>query len=65
MESNTEEVVIVSSDSEQRPITEKITRKKRNNQTPTSKEYMQEYYIRNRGRMSVSIAKGSIIVRVV
>ena len=43
MESNTEEVVVVSSDSEPEPIPQK--KKKQ----PASKEYMKEYYLRTRG----------------
>ena len=46
MESNTEEVFIVSSDSEPQPITEKITRKKTK---PASKDYMQDYYLKRKG----------------
>ena len=46
MQSNTEDLVVVSSDSEPQPITEKITRKKKK---PASKEYMKEYYIRAGG----------------
>ena len=37
-------VVISSSDSEQHPITEKITRKK-----PARKTYMQDYYLKHKG----------------
>ena len=46
MESNTEEVVVVSSDSEPQPITGKITRKKKQ---PASKEYIQDYYLKHKG----------------
>ena len=42
MQSNTEEIVVVPSDPEPEPISQK---KKK----PASKEHMKEYYIRNRG----------------
>ena len=46
MQSNRANIVVISSDSEPLPITEKITRKKKQ---PASKEYMKEYYLRTRG----------------
>ena len=46
MQSSTEGVVVVSSDSEPQPITERITRKKKK---PANKEYMQDYYLKHKG----------------
>ena len=46
MQSNTEGIVVVPSDSEPQPRTERITRKEKK---PTSKEYMQDYYLKHKG----------------
>ena len=54
-------IVISSSDSEQHPITAKITRKKNK---PASKADMHDYYLRHKGAYICQHAKGSTHVEV-